>query len=121
MGCVWDVVGCLLLSYKLFVRTICQTVTSSLSQIAQVGPRFAMNPIKIFSASFGGQTLYENPFYVSPNAVMITFFRFIFILRCEVIGPSKVVTIISLLHGTKYVRLTKEYNYCSLTDTFSYF
>lgn len=28
-----------------------------------------MNPIKIFSGSFGGQTLFENPFYVSPNAV----------------------------------------------------
>jgi hypothetical protein len=35
--------------------------------LTQVGPRFCMNPIKIFSGSFGGQTLYENPFYVSPN------------------------------------------------------
>lgn len=28
-----------------------------------------MNPIKIFGGSFGGPTLYENPFYVSPNQV----------------------------------------------------
>ena len=32
-----------------------------------------MNPIKIFSGSFGGQTLYENPFYVSPNLVSILY------------------------------------------------
>ncbi|CAM6108815.1 unnamed protein product [Calypogeia fissa] len=35
--------------------------------LIEVGPRFCLNPIKIFSGSFGGQTLYENPFYVSPN------------------------------------------------------
>lgn len=28
-----------------------------------------MQPIKIFSGSFGGTTLYENPKYVSPNAL----------------------------------------------------
>ncbi|KAJ7526823.1 hypothetical protein O6H91_16G024500 [Diphasiastrum complanatum] len=37
--------------------------------LIEVGPRFCLNPIKIFSGSFGGQTLYENPFYVSPNLV----------------------------------------------------
>ena len=35
----------------------------------QVGPRFCLNPIKIFGGSFGGPTLYENSFYVSPNQV----------------------------------------------------
>ncbi|KAH9303052.1 hypothetical protein KI387_014635, partial [Taxus chinensis] len=35
--------------------------------LVEVGPRFCLNPIKIFSCSFTGQTLYENPFYVSPN------------------------------------------------------
>lgn len=35
----------------------------------QVGPRFCLNPIKIFGGSFGGPTLYENPFYVAPNQV----------------------------------------------------
>lgn len=35
----------------------------------QVGPRFCLNQIKIFGGSFGGPTLYENPFYVAPNQV----------------------------------------------------
>ncbi|XWS10600.1 hypothetical protein CRYUN_Cryun38cG0010300 [Craigia yunnanensis] len=33
----------------------------------QAGPRFCLNPIKIFAGSFEGPTLYENPFSVSPN------------------------------------------------------
>ncbi|KAK4767827.1 hypothetical protein SAY87_002968 [Trapa incisa] len=37
--------------------------------LVEVGPRFCMNPIKIFGGSFGGPTLYENPFYVSPNQI----------------------------------------------------
>lgn len=37
--------------------------------LVEVGPRFCLNPIKIFGGSFGGQTLYENPFYVSPNQI----------------------------------------------------
>nr|XP_055157489.1 ribosome biogenesis protein BRX1 homolog [Nyctereutes procyonoides] len=32
-----------------------------------IGPRFVLNLIKIFQGSFGGQTLYENPHYQSPN------------------------------------------------------
>ncbi|XP_040966741.1 ribosome biogenesis protein BRX1 homolog 2 isoform X2 [Gossypium hirsutum] len=35
--------------------------------LIEVGPRFCLNPIKIFIGSFKGPTLYENPFYVSPN------------------------------------------------------
>ena len=37
--------------------------------LVEVGPRFYLNPIKIFGGSFGGPTLYENPFYVSPNQI----------------------------------------------------
>ncbi|KAH6835445.1 Ribosomal RNA processing Brix domain protein [Perilla frutescens var. hirtella] len=37
--------------------------------LIEVGPRFCLNPIKIFGGSFGGPTLYENPFYVSPNTI----------------------------------------------------
>ncbi len=33
------------------------------------GPRFVLNLIKVFEGSFGGATLYENPNYVTPNAV----------------------------------------------------
>ncbi|CAH0727869.1 unnamed protein product, partial [Brenthis ino] len=34
--------------------------------LAEIGPRFVLNPVKIFSGSFGGVTLWENPKYVSP-------------------------------------------------------
>ncbi|XP_073297170.1 ribosome biogenesis protein BRX1 homolog 2-like [Primulina huaijiensis] len=37
--------------------------------LVEVGPRFCLKPIKIFGGSFGGPTLYENPFYVSPNQI----------------------------------------------------
>ncbi|KAJ9697067.1 hypothetical protein PVL29_009018 [Vitis rotundifolia] len=37
--------------------------------LVEVGPRFCLNPIKIFGGSFGGPTLYENPFYISPNEI----------------------------------------------------
>ncbi|PIA45595.1 hypothetical protein AQUCO_01600066v1 [Aquilegia coerulea] len=37
--------------------------------LVEVGPRFCLNPIKIFGGSFGGPTLYENPYYVSPNQI----------------------------------------------------
>lgn len=34
--------------------------------LAEVGPRFVLNPVKIFSGSFSGAALWENPNYVSP-------------------------------------------------------
>jgi ribosome biogenesis protein BRX1 len=36
--------------------------------LVEVGPRFVLCPIKVFSGSFQGTTLYENPDYVSPNS-----------------------------------------------------
>lgn len=41
----------------------------SRAALVEVGPRFAMQPIKLFAGSFGGAALYENPAYVSPNAL----------------------------------------------------
>ncbi|XP_023014011.1 ribosome biogenesis protein BRX1 homolog [Leptinotarsa decemlineata] len=35
--------------------------------LSEVGPRFVLNPVKIFSGSFGGVALWENPNYVSPS------------------------------------------------------
>ncbi|KAL0915267.1 hypothetical protein M5K25_015670 [Dendrobium thyrsiflorum] len=37
--------------------------------LIEVGPRFCLNPIKIFGGSFGGPTLYSNPLYISPNQI----------------------------------------------------
>jgi len=35
--------------------------------LVEVGPRFCLWPIKIFSGSFSGEVIYENPDYKSPN------------------------------------------------------
>lgn len=35
--------------------------------LVEIGPRFVLNPIKIFAGSFGGAMLWENSTYVSPN------------------------------------------------------
>lgn len=37
--------------------------------LAEIGPRFVLNPIKIFASSFGGQVLWDNPTYISPAMV----------------------------------------------------
>lgn len=34
--------------------------------LAEIGPRFVMNPVKIFEGSFEGKTVWENENYVSP-------------------------------------------------------
>ncbi|XP_076754667.1 ribosome biogenesis protein BRX1 homolog [Xylocopa sonorina] len=34
--------------------------------LAEIGPRFVLNPIKIFADSFGGEVLWDNPTYISP-------------------------------------------------------
>lgn len=43
-----------------------EAVTTSL---VEIGPRFVLNPVRIFRGSFGGQTLFQNPDFVSPNEV----------------------------------------------------
>lgn len=45
------------------------TYTTSL---VEIGPRFVLNPIRIFRGSFGGQTIYQNERYVSPNTTRAT-------------------------------------------------
>lgn len=38
-------------------------------ELVEIGPRFVLNPIRVFRSSFGGETLYQNPHYQSPNEV----------------------------------------------------
>jgi ribosome biogenesis protein BRX1 len=38
------------------------------THLVEIGPRFVLVPIRIFSGSLGGATLYQNPAYVTPNA-----------------------------------------------------
>lgn len=37
--------------------------------LAEIGPRFVLNPIKIFADSFYGEVLWNNPSYISPAKV----------------------------------------------------
>ncbi|KAL3800972.1 hypothetical protein ACHAWO_007081 [Cyclotella atomus] len=45
------------------------TGQSSTTSLIEIGPRFVLNPIRIFRGSFGGQTLYVNDEFVNPNVV----------------------------------------------------
>ena len=39
------------------------------TSLVEIGPRFVLDPIRIFRGSFGGQTLFQNPDFVSPNEI----------------------------------------------------
>jgi ribosome biogenesis protein BRX1 len=39
------------------------------TSLIEIGPRFILNPIRIFRGSFGGQTLYVNESFVNPNVI----------------------------------------------------
>ncbi|CAF0703845.1 unnamed protein product [Brachionus calyciflorus] len=53
-----------ILDNKIWVRNF--QIGEELNSLAEVGPRFVLNPIKIFDGCFGGAVLYENPKYVAP-------------------------------------------------------
>ena len=38
-------------------------------KLVEIGPRFVLELVKLFDQGFGGQPLYENPKYVSPNKI----------------------------------------------------
>ena len=37
------------------------------ASLVEIGPRFVLNPIKIFAGSFSGKVLWSNPHFVTPN------------------------------------------------------
>lgn len=37
------------------------------NELAEIGPRFVLEIIKIFAGSFSGSVIYENPNYVNPS------------------------------------------------------
>ena len=41
----------------------------STTSLVEIGPRFVLNPIRIFRGSFGGQALFHNADFVSPNQI----------------------------------------------------
>jgi ribosome biogenesis protein BRX1 len=42
--------------------------------LTEIGPRFVLNPIKIFEDSFAGRVIYKNPHYISVSKVGFFFF-----------------------------------------------
>ncbi|KAI1280420.1 Ribosome biogenesis protein BRX1 -like protein [Halotydeus destructor] len=55
-----------LLDHRIWFRNY--QIVDDKGTMAEVGPRFALNPIKIFEGSFGGPVIWSSPFYISPNA-----------------------------------------------------
>ena len=53
------------LDNRIWVRNY--QIIDDTGSLAEIGPRFVLNPIKIFDGSFCGRILYTNPHYVSPN------------------------------------------------------
>lgn len=37
--------------------------------LVEIGPRFVLDPVRIFAGSMGGPTLWTNPLYIPPNAL----------------------------------------------------
>ncbi|CAK9301166.1 unnamed protein product [Gordionus sp. m RMFG-2023] len=54
------------LNNRLWFRNY-QIVDQEKFDLTEIGPRFVLNPIKIFNGSFSGITLWDNPKYLSPN------------------------------------------------------
>eukprot|EP00588_Corethron_pennatum_P011310 CAMPEP_0194265906 /NCGR_PEP_ID=MMETSP0169-20130528/990_1 /TAXON_ID=218684 /ORGANISM="Corethron pennatum, Strain L29A3" /LENGTH=371 /DNA_ID=CAMNT_0039006475 /DNA_START=25 /DNA_END=1140 /DNA_ORIENTATION=+ len=54
---------------KIWVRNyqIVRDAAADSNSLVEIGPRFVLDPIRIFSGVFAGQTLYRNPKYVSQN------------------------------------------------------
>ncbi|XP_053650300.1 ribosome biogenesis protein BRX1 homolog [Cherax quadricarinatus] len=38
-------------------------------KLSEIGPRFVLDPIKVFDSSFGGITFWENPHFINPNVM----------------------------------------------------
>lgn len=46
------------------------SISSSLeTSLIEIGPRFVLNPVRIFNRSFWGETIYLNSEYVSPSSI----------------------------------------------------
>lgn len=62
------------------------------ASLVEIGPRFVLNLIKIFQGSFGGPTLYENPYYQSPNMVSSLVFVFSLAVNLKIAIPLSQAT-----------------------------
>jgi len=51
-----------------------------------------LNPIRVFRSSFGGETVYQNPEYQSPNEVKIIFLERVFVVVVVVLYAKAILT-----------------------------
>ncbi len=56
-------------NYQIIDKADEQKVKDEKAALVEIGPRFVLVPIRVFSGSLGGATLYENQAYVSPNEI----------------------------------------------------
>ena len=54
-------------NYQIVEKSDKKADSGESTSLVEIGPRFVLIPIRIFSGSLGGATLYQNPAYVSPN------------------------------------------------------
>ncbi|XP_050023521.1 ribosome biogenesis protein BRX1 homolog [Dermacentor andersoni] len=54
-----------LLDHRIWFRNY--QIVEETGALVEIGPRFVLNPIKVFESSFGGTVIYSNPNYVTPS------------------------------------------------------
>ncbi|CAN8010468.1 unnamed protein product [Ixodes pacificus] len=74
-----------LLDHRIWFRNY--QIVEEEGSLVEIGPRFVLNPIKVFEGSFGGPVIYSNPHYVTPSAVSPMFLYSVPIL---ILGARKV-------------------------------
>ncbi|EEC20102.1 ribosomal biogenesis protein, putative [Ixodes scapularis] len=55
-----------LLDHRIWFRNY--QIVEEEGSLVEIGPRFVLNPIKVFEGSFGGPVIYSNPHYITPSA-----------------------------------------------------
>lgn len=78
--------------------------------LAEVGPRFVLNPVKMFSGSFTGVPLWENPHYRSPAKLRSQY---------KLAGKNKYVNRQEQKLSAAARKQEKTYELSTLTDVFS--
>lgn len=54
---------------KISASALAKKAQSLPPKLIEIGPRMVLSPIRVFEGSFGGATVFENPEYISPNAI----------------------------------------------------
>ncbi|KAL3199028.1 hypothetical protein MRX96_044067 [Rhipicephalus microplus] len=54
-----------LLDHRIWFRNY--QIAEETGALVEIGPRFVLNPIKVFEGSFGGAVIFSNPHYVTPS------------------------------------------------------